>query len=73
MAFDLKEKINEIVDKLKDDKNLLAKFQSNPIAVVEELVGIDLPDEQLQPLVDGIKAKLNLSKLSGVLGGLFGK
>ncbi len=73
MAFDLKEKINEIVDKLKGDKNLLAKFQSNPIAVVEELVGIDLPDDQLQPLVDGIKAKLNLSKLSGVLGGLFGK
>ena len=71
--MDIKAKIEEIVNKLKSDKNLMSKFNTNPISVVEELIGIDLPDDQINGLVDGIKAKLNLDKLSGGLGKLFGR
>lgn len=72
----LKEKMDEIVEKIKSDKNIAAKFQKDPISTVEELLGIDLPNDQLEGLVDAIKAKVSLDKagdaLSG-LGKLFGK
>lgn len=71
--MDIKAKIEEIVNKLKSDKNLMNKFSTNPVGVVEELIGIDLPDDQINGVVDGIKAKLNLDKLSGGLGKLFGR
>lgn len=74
--MDIKAKIEEVVNKLKTDKDLLEKFEKNPVSVIEELIGIDLPDEQINDLIDGIKAKLKLDKLGSALGGLgslFGK
>jgi hypothetical protein len=71
--MDIKKKIEEIVNKLKSDKNLMAKFEKNPTAVIEEYVGIDLPDDQVNQLIEGIKAKISLDKLGGALGGLFKK
>lgn len=73
MALNIKEKIDELVKKLTGDKALMAKFEKNPISVIEELVGVDLPDDQLGQLVDGIKAKVKLDKVGDMLGGLFGK
>ncbi len=72
----IKDKINEIVEKVKNDKNIAKKFADNPIATVEGLIGIDLPDDQIKKIVDGIKAKISLDKagdLLGGIGGLFGK
>ena len=71
--MNLKEKISEIVKKLMADPKLMEKFDRNPASVIEELVGIDLPDDQVNALVDGIKAKIQLDKLGGALGGLFGR
>ncbi len=72
----LKDKIEEVVEKIKSDKDIAAKFQKDPIAVVEKLLGVDLPNEQLEQVVDAIKAKIDLDKIGdllGGLGGLFGK
>lgn len=71
--MDVKAKITELVDKIKSDKDLLEKFQKEPVTTVEGLLGVDLPDDQVTSIVDGIKAKLSLDKLSGSIGGLFGK
>lgn len=71
--MDIKAKIEELVEKIKADKNILAKFQKDPVTTVEELLGIDLPNDQVEKLVEGIKAKINVDKLSGMLGGLFGR
>ena len=71
--INIKEKINQIVTRLKNDEDLLEKFNKNPASVIEEYVGIDLPDEQVNQLVEGIKAQLTLEKLGGALGGLFGR
>ena len=65
-------KLEEIVEKIKSDKNIAAKFQKDPISTVEELIGIDLPNDQLEGLVDAIKAKINLDKVGDALGGLKG-
>lgn len=72
----LKDKVEEIVEKIKSDKNIAAKFQKDPISLVEELLGVDLPNEQLEQVVKAVKAKVDLDKvgdLLGGLGGLFGK
>ena len=71
--MDIKAKIEEIVEKIKNDKQIMAKFQKDPAAVIEELIGVALPNDQVNDVVDAIKAKLTVDKLGGALGGLFGK
>ena len=70
--MDIKAKIDEIVEKIKADKDIAAKFQKEPIKTVEGLIGVDLPDDQIMQVVDGIKAKMNIDDIAGKLGGLFG-
>ena len=74
--MDLKAKIEEIVKKLLSDKTLMARFERSPASVIEEYIGIDLPDEQVNQVVEAIKAKIKLDQVGDVLGGigkLFGK
>lgn len=59
----IKEKIEKIVEKLMKDDNLKARFMKEPIKVVEELIGIDLPDDKIEKIIDGVKAKITLDKL----------
>ena len=68
----LKAKIDDIVEKVKSDKDVAAKFQKDPVATVEGLIGIDLPNDQIAGVVDAVKAKVNLDNLGGMLGGLGG-
>ena len=71
--MDIKAKIEELTDKVKNDKTVAENFKKDPVKTVEGLIGVDLPDDQLEKVVDGIKAKVNLDKIGGALGGLFGK
>ena len=78
--MDIKAKIEEIVEKIKSDKSLFTKFKNEPVKTIESLIGIDLPDEQIEKIVDGVKAKISvddiadkLGGIGGMLGGLFGK
>ena len=69
----IKDKIEDIVEKIKKDPKLLQKFKDDPIKTVEGLIGIDLPDDQIMKIVDAVKAKSSLDKVGDLLGGLFGK
>ncbi|MBE6839443.1 MAG: hypothetical protein E7507_07910 [Ruminococcus sp.] len=71
--MDIKAKIEELAEKIKNDKDLLNKFNSNPVATLEGLLGVDLPDAQVQQLIDGIKAKISIDDIGDKLSGLFGK
>ena len=74
--MDIKEKIEAVVTKLLSDKKLMEKFEKNPVKVIEELLGVDLPDDLVNKIIDGVKAKISLEKVGdalGALGGLFGK
>ena len=57
--MDIKAKIDEIVGKLKGDDGLAKRFAKEPIKTLEDLLGVNLPDEQVKALIDGIKEKLN--------------
>jgi predicted RNA-binding protein with EMAP domain len=70
----LKEKINEIVKKVKEDKDFANNFKSDPIKAVESVIGIDLPDGEINKVVDAVKAKLtadNAKDAVNKLKGLF--
>ena len=71
--MDFKAKATELVEKIKNDPALLAQYREDPVAVVEKLVGVDLPEEQIRQAAELVKAKIDLDKASNLLGGLFGK
>lgn len=71
--LNIKEKIEEIVEKLKKDDGLKSDFKKDPVKAVEKLLGVDLPDDTVQKVVEGVKAKLDFDKLGGMLGGILGK
>ena len=72
LKAELKNKAEDIVEKIKSDKDIAAKFQKDPISTVEGLLGVDLPNDQVQGIVDFVKTKLNLDALGSKLGGLKG-
>ena len=73
--MDIKKKVEEVVSKIKSDEALQKKFTTNPIGAVEDVIGVDLPDDQIKAIVDGVTAKLGSGALGGIaskIGGLFG-
>lgn len=72
--MDIKQKITEIVDKIKSNPTLMADFKKEPEQTVEKLIGVDIPDGVADKVVDGVKAALASDKISGLVGkvkGLF--
>ena len=64
--MDLKQKIEELAQRVKNDKALQAQFMKDPIAAAEKLLGVDLPEEQIKQIAEGVRAKLSLQKLGGL-------
>lgn len=76
---DAKKIIETAVDKAKNDPKFAAKFMADPLGTVEGLTGIDLPDDQINPIINGIKEKISsgaanaaADSVKSALGGLFG-
>ncbi len=70
--MDIKKIIEDIVEKIKNDEDLQKQFLSDPVAALKELTGIDLPTDQLEGVVAGVKAKLTADNIGGALKGLGG-
>ena len=70
--MDIKAKIDEVVNKVKNDKTFAEKFQKEPVKAVEDVLGVDLPDDAVKNIIDGVKAKVNVDGIKDKLGGLFG-
>ena len=74
--MDIEKIISDVLGKLKVDKTLMNEFMKDPVATLEKKLGIDLPDEQVKQVIDGVKAKLGNVAASGLLArlkALFGK
>ena len=72
--MDIRKSIEELIGKITSDQALRDRFAKDPVATVEELLGVQLSEEQINQIVDGIKAKLSLDKLGlDKIGGLFKK
>ena len=66
----LKDKLGEIVEKLKSDPKLLEKFKAQPDAALRDVTGIPLNDDQLKAVEKAVKAALETSGLADKLEGL---
>ena len=69
---ELKAQIEEIVKKLTDNKDLMESFKKEPVKTIEKLLGVDLPDETIEKIVDGVKAKITMDKLDDLTDGKLG-
>ena len=70
--MDIAKIISETVEKLLKDDKLLASFKKDPVKTLEKQLGIDLPDEQINAVVKGIKAKIDVDDVLGTAGKLLG-
>lgn len=70
--MDIKAQITKITETLTKDKTLYELFQKEPVKALEKITGLDLPDEIVQQLIDGVKAKLTADRLKNVAEGALG-
>ena len=62
--MDIKEQIKKMVEKITSDKEAQEQFQKEPVKALESVLGVDLPDEMIEQVIQGVKAKLTADKLS---------
>ena len=72
MTMDIKKKAEELVQKIQKNPKLLKEFKENPVKIVEELIGIDLPDDQINKLAQMVEIKIDMDKAGDMLKGLGG-
>ena len=70
--MDIQKIIAEAVKALTENEELLKTFNKNPAKTIEKIIGSDLPDDKVNAIVAGIKAKLGLDDVMDVAGKLFG-
>ena len=64
----LKEIVGKIIEVIQDDDKFEAKFEANPAKAIEEVIGLDLPDEQVNKIVKAVKAReIQLDNLDDIL------
>lgn len=71
--MDIQKIISDVLEKLQNDNDLLAKFRERPAKTIEGIIGIDLPDEQIDAVAKGVMAKISLDEVAGQASALIGK
>lgn len=70
----IKEQINKIIEEITKNPNIKEQFEKEPVKVIEKVIGVDLPDDVVMKIIDGVKAKLTIdgvSKAADALKGMF--
>ena len=58
----------KLIEIIQDDDKFEAKFKKNPAKAIEEVIGVDLPDAQVNAVVAAVKAKgIQLDNLDDLL------
>lgn len=74
--MDIKGQIDKIIEEVSKNPNIKEQFEKEPVKVIEKIIGIDLPDDVVMKIIDGVKAKLTLdgvSKVADALKDVFNK
>ena len=72
--MDIKAHISKLAEEFSKNPNLKEQFEKNPVQVVEKVIGVDLPDDIVMKIIDGVKAKITIddvSKAADALKGIF--
>ena len=60
--------VDEVLVRVKEKNASEPEF----LQAVEEVLGVDLPDDVIKNVIDGVKGKINVDSIKDKLGGLFG-
>ncbi|MCI8997262.1 MAG: hypothetical protein HFI31_15635 [Lachnospiraceae bacterium] len=66
--MDVKEQIKKAVESISKDKSLQEQFFKDPVKALEKVLGVDLPDDVIDQVVQGVKAKLTMDQVSDTVG-----
>lgn len=72
--MDIKEQMNKMAEEISKNPNIKEEFEKEPVKVIEKVIGVDLPDDVVMKIIDGVKAKLTIdgvSKAANALKGMF--
>ena len=62
--MDIKGQINNLMEEISTNPNIKEQFEKEPVKVIENVIGIDLPDDVIMKIIDGVKAKLTIDGVS---------
>lgn len=65
--MDIKAQITKVVDTVTKDKTVLEQFQKDPVKTIEKILGVDLPDDVVKQVVEGVKAKVSMNNAAGAI------
>ena len=68
--MDIKEQISKIVEKVMKDDEFKRQFEKEPVKAVEQVLGVDLPDELIEQVIQGVKAKMSVDTIAQVAGAI---
>lgn len=64
------DKVDDVVRELKNNDEKRAQFKEEPVKTLEEMTGLDLPDEKVKKVVDLIEAKIDDADIDEKLAAL---
>ena len=62
--MDIKEQIEKLAESVLKDEKIKDIFTKDPIKAVEKVLGVDLPDEIVEKIINGVKAKITVDQIS---------
>ena len=67
---EIKALIKKLADKVQSDDEIKELFKKDPIKAVEKILGVDLPDDVVKKIIDGVKASITIEVAKDLLGSL---
>lgn len=67
---EIKALIKKLAEKVQNDDEIKDLFKKDPIKAVEKVLGVDLPDDVVKKIIDGVKASITLDDAKDLLGSL---
>ena len=67
---EIKVLIKKLADKVQSDDEIKELFRKDPIKAVEKILGVDLPDDVVKKIIDGVKASITIEDAKDLLGSL---
>jgi len=56
--MDIQKIITDVIAKLKSNPDLVKQFMADPVKMLEKTFNVDLPDDQINKVIDGVKKGL---------------
>ena len=67
---EIKDLIKKLAEKVQSDDEIKELFKKEPVKAVEKILGVDLPDDVVKKIIDGVKASITIDDAKDLLGSL---